>query len=312
MRTIIGPSRTLHFGLLAFVLFLPCHLFADPATLALAKQTLDKSASRLEALLRQLKTTPTSGTARSRLLSKLESEGRSTARTIDSLQRSLTKDEQEELRQYQRLVLTGAIQPNLTAPPLPPAPPPPENTSTTTPLSQSSPANAGPPVLNSGSLAHALAQISQALPPVSPVSRGAANLIGAPLMPGSGGFTNAIEVSDFRVFDCDCGGFWGPHHAQAICDVTTQHGVCRPGPSGLGWCIEDAGCEAGPPANTVPPEINSCSIPVRQHVFCDNAGIHDITVAGCSPACVAPATPFCNEFKCEGNTFTYSLCGCLP
>lgn len=293
MRTIFGPERTLHFGLLVVVLLLPSHLFGDPATLALAKQKLDKSASKLEALLRQIKATPTSGTARSRLLSKLESEGRSTAGMIDKLQRPLRKDEQEELRRYQRLLLTRQIRQTSIV-----APPPPENTSTVTPPSQSSPANAGPPIfLNGGSLAHDLAQIDQEL---------------APLRPRSGGFTNAIDRPDFRVFDCDCGGFWGPHHAQATCDVRTQHGVCRPGPSGLGWCIEDAGCEAGPPANTVPVETHSCSIPIRQHVFCDNAGIHDTTDAGCRAACIAPATPFCNDFKCEGNTFTHSLCGCLP
>lgn len=129
----------------------------------------------------------------------------------------------------------------------------------------------------------------------------------------SGGFTNAdFRPSRDSSHDSAWCGVFGPSSAEIMCPLPQiAHCWCDPSAGGL-WGIAKCECKAGPatPATQPSPAVN-CSIP-RRNLACPAAGLSSVTDPGCATNCVPGYKGVCRESTCIGNTWTQSICQCVP
>ena len=105
-------------------------------------------------------------------------------------------------------------------------------------------------------------------------------------------------------------GMLGPAYAATTCNPPlVAHCGCEA--SGA-WGKANCDCRQPPSSASRSTAVNNCHIEAHPHSSCPAAGLTDINDPGCATNCVAGHTGVCKEATCAANTWTQSICTCLP
>jgi len=104
-------------------------------------------------------------------------------------------------------------------------------------------------------------------------------------------------------------GVLGPAYAAITCNPPLiAHCGCEASGS---WGKANCDCRQ-PPAVTRSTAVNNCHVDAHPHASCPAAGLPDVNDPGCATNCVPGHTGVCKEATCAANTWTQSICACLP
>ena len=95
--------------------------------------------------------------------------------------------------------------------------------------------------------------------------------------------------------------------------------TCNPPLVAHCWCDAaglwgKATCDCRPPQPSLHPATSSknCLINPQPHASCPAAGLMDVNEPGCATNCATGTTGLCKDAVCVGNTWTQSVCACVP
>ena len=112
----------------------------------------------------------------------------------------------------------------------------------------------------------------------------------------------------FATHDSISCGLLGPSTSATTCNPPLlAHCGCES--SGI-W--GKANCDCRPATAAHSTGVNNCHIDAHPHLSCPTAGLNDVNDPGCVTKCAAGYTGVCKESSCAGNTWTQSICACLP
>ncbi len=103
-------------------------------------------------------------------------------------------------------------------------------------------------------------------------------------------------------------GLLGPATAAVSCNPP-QVAHCGCEASGV-WGKAACECRSAPAPRTT--AVNNCHVDAHPNTSCKAAGVTGIADPGCATNCAAGYTGVCKESSCTGNTWTQSICACLP